>query len=266
MPSYILVKAQDGWDVNNPMVYQTGYLVDVRNINRLGGMQVPPNFIQIEIIDNDDWAGIEEAYCNEWRMEINWEFVSHDYSIDGHRLKVFMKPELVSVSGLNSLTRSQVENFLNNWGAVVFSAAQNEVVFDAVVLDAIKSNGFWDRDVGLVVFTEKDYDQATGIHRVEANYSGSDLIQLDDEVIELFITQRGGAITKHVANKVTFEISRDSVFDIFKQDVKEKTYGFFSRRRFKILQAQIDMALANAGTLSVTQQQFAQYVYNRLDD
>jgi len=266
MASYILVKAQDGWNLDDPMVYMTGYMVDVRNHSRIGGKQVPPKFIQIEITDDDDAQGIQNIYCREWRKEIDWEFVGHDYSIDGHRLRVFVKPEFVSVSGLNSLTRDQVETFLNRWNATVVSIGQNEVVFDATVFNAIKSDGFWNRDVSLVGFTEIDYNSSTGVHRVEANYSASDLNQLSPDQIESYIVWRGGVINKHPTSKVTFDINRIDVFAVFKQDVRTKTSGDYNRRSFKLLQQHIDIALANNGTLSVTRQQFAQYIYNRLND
>ena len=266
MSVYILIKAVDGWDNGENLVWETGFPVDCRDKNRIGGKQVPPRFIQVELTDENDWQDAERTYCKYWEREIDWEFVGHDYSTDGHRLKVFTKPELVSVSGLNGLTRDKVEIFLNNWGAVVQSIGQNEVVFDAVILDAIESNGFWGGDVSLITWNEKDYDQGTGVHRVEANYSASAMAGSSNERVEGIITDRGGAVTKHVANKVTFEISRTAVFSVFKADVKKKTEAPFSQRAFKILSQHVQMAIDNGGTLSVTRQQFAQYVYNRLND
>jgi len=270
MPSYILIKAQDGWNPDDPMCWDTGYLVDVRGHSRIGGKQVPPAFIQIEITDNDDWHGLQDIYCRKWRREIDWEFVGHDYTIDGHRLRVFVKPEYVSVSGLNSLTREQVESYLNRWRASVQSVAANEVIFDATIYEAIASPGFWNRDDDILLtvqFTEMSYDQSTGIHVVEANYRNDPVLSnLDPEIIEAEIISRGGIITNHPTNKVQFAISRTTVFDIFKQDIKEKMDKTYSVREFKILPQHIQMALDNSGTLSVTHQQFAQYVYNRLND
>lgn len=266
MPVYILVKAENGWDQDDLMVYQTGYPIDVRDRSRIGGKQVPPKFIQVEITDETDWQGIQNIYCGEWRREIAWEFIGHDYVIDGHRLKVFTKPEFISVSGLGGLTILQIEAYLNGWNGVIFSAGQNEVVFDMAVFDAIKSNGFWSTSTSLVIFDEKSYNQATGVHEVEANYGASSLAGLPDDVIEKRIIDRGGVVTRRPTNKITFEINRTSVLDVFKEDVKRSIDGIFARRRFKLLPSHIQMAIDNAGTLSVTRQQFAQYIYNRLDD
>lgn len=267
MPVYILVKAVDGWNADDPMVYQTGYLVDARDKSRIGGKQVPPKFIQIKITDETDPEVINEIYCGEWRKEIDWEFVAHNYSIDGHRLKVFVKPEMVSVSGLNGLTRNQVETYLNRWNCTIYSIAQNEVIFDAQILTCIQSQGFWGKDTTLLVFDEKDYDEATGVHQVDVDYSNDPVISaLPKVTINNHIEKRGGTVLNHPTGGVRFEISRASVFSVFKLDVKEAIDGIYARRKFKLLQAHVDMALGNGGTLSVTRQQLATYIYNRLDD
>ena len=264
MSVYILVKAEDWIDPDEPLVFQSGYIVNARPFNRLYGMQVPPKFVQIEISDIDDHKPVDATYSMPWKQIIDWEFVGHNYVIDGHRLNVFVKPEYVSVSGLGGLTQNMVEGYLTEWGAEIHSIAANSVVFDVTVFEAISSNGFWGLLVGNVDFTETAYDEATGIHSVEADYSG---IQITPGKIELLVTINGGTITGHPTNKIRFDIGRSTVFDIFKQSVKEKLDGItYSPRRFKIPQQYVQAALDNAGTLTVTATQFAQYVRNRLDD
>jgi len=178
-----------------------------------------------------------------------------------------VKPEYVSASGLNSLTRNQVETFLNRWNATVWSVAANSVVFDTVIFDAIQSEGFWDRDVAGIVFTETDYDQATGVHTVEADYKNSPLLSsLPDATIERIVLSKGASIIAHPTNKITFAITRNTVFDVFKQEVKERTDGMYASRQFYFTQEAVNIALANGGSVAVTRQQALNYLHNRLDD
>jgi hypothetical protein len=265
MSVYILVKAVGGWNPDDPMIFQEGYIINARPFKRLGGKQVPPNFIQIELTDADDHAAIDAVYARPWKRFIDWEFVGHDYSIDGHRLNVFVKQEYVSVSGLAGLTREMVENYLNNWGASIYSIAANSVVFDVTVFGAISSTSFWGgRNISGIEFTENDYDSTTGIHTVEADYSG---VAIEPNTVELLVMKNGGTIVKHPTSKITFTIQRSTVFEIFKQSVKEAIDGTpYSQRQFKIPTQYVQAALDNEGTLSVTWAQFAAYVRNRLDD
>ena len=52
---------------------------------------------------------------------------------------------------------------------MVVSASQGEVVFDAGIYDAIRSNGFWDYDTANLEFTENSYNESTGIHQIEVD-------------------------------------------------------------------------------------------------
>ena len=261
MPAYVLVRATDGWDPNEPLVYQTGYPVDVRGIPRLGGNQIPPRFIQVVLLDLT--VAQTRVYCQPWMRVIDWEFIDHDYAIDGHRLRAFVKPEFVSASGLNSLTRELVESYLNNWGAAVVGVAANSVTFDALVFNAIASNGFWARNVSQFTFTEKSYDIDQGIHEVEFNYQGYDLNPAE---LASRIINNGCEVTKNVPNKITFTCERSVVFNNFKLDVKMNLDNIYSVRRWKFTQAAVQAAYDNGGSLEVTQQQAINYLRNRLLD
>ena len=82
MSSYILFRVRDAWGPNDPMVENTGYPIHARYKSQIGGSQAPPDFVQVEITDDDDWENIQDIYCKLWMQEIDWEFVDHDYSID----------------------------------------------------------------------------------------------------------------------------------------------------------------------------------------
>ena len=263
MSAYILIKVR-GYNQDDPLIYDTGFPIHVSDKPQLKGKQVPPYFVQAEITDavKDDLI----PYLRSWKREIDWEFVGHDYAIDGHRLRVFVKPELVSISGVNGLTRTQVENFLNRWGAEVVSTSPNEVIFDVTIYNAAISTAFWDKELVLIAFTEKAYHSTTGIHQIEANYSSDpDISALSKMQIDSFIASRGGVIINHPTNKVNFEISRETIFATFKEDVRQKTDTIYSPRKFYFDPADVQLALDNGGSIAITRQQLVNRIRYRLD-
>ena len=259
--TYIIVKAAEDIYPDDLTRYQKGYIVEILGHDMLQG-DTSGKYCQFHVTDFDYDSAFKGSYIKEWRPEIDWDFVGHDYTLDGHRLRVWM--ENMSASGLNSLTRDKIENFLNRWNAEIFSTDVNEVVFDVLVQQVIQSEGFWGRDVLMVGFIEKSYDQPTGVHSIEVNYENAPYTE--DQIL-MSIQERGGEVTKTVLNKITFSISRTQVFDWFKADVKEAlNMQMFSRRQFRVPDNVIQMALDAGGTLQITKNQFVTYVRNRLDD
>lgn len=271
MPVYVLVRAKEAWNPENP-TWDSGYLVHVRDRDQLVdngvNMQLPPDFCQIKITDVDDPLSIESVYCREWTRAIDWEFVlPHDWVNDVHTLNIFIKPDKVAASGVAGITRDMVETYLNKWNATVDTVSSNSVVFNAGVYTAIQSRGFWGKDTSLLLFDERSYDSATGVHRVDCDYRNDPVISARSRAaINAYIEAKGGTIVGHNSTGVRFDINRDSVFQEFKLDVKETVGDYFSSRQFRILPAQVAQALANGGTLEVTQSQFITQVRNRLDD
>lgn len=260
IPAYLLINV-DGFDPSDPLSEDVGYPLQAFDYWQLMGKQVPPDWIQLTLLDTT--VGEAQAYCAIWWRKVDYEFVAHNYAVDGHRLRVFVKPEWVSASGINGLTRERVENYLDEWGATVFSIAQNEVVFDAGVFNAIASDGFWGMDVSAVDFTEKSYDQDTGVHKIEANYSA---VNIDSAFVNWLIGDRGCTVVKDIPNKVTFTCGRDIVFDDFKLDVKSHVDGIFSDRKWYLTTDFIEAAYANGGNLDMNRQDALPYFHNRLDD
>jgi len=253
----------------DPFSWAKGYIIGIYDTNQIipGSKQVPPNFFQIEVTDANPTELL--TYADEWMRFIDYEFIGHDYVIDGHRLRVFTDRSLVSASGLNGLTQAIVSNYLTKWRCSIVSSAFNEIIFDSVIYEAICSDGFWNtNDILLrVSFSETSYNQSTGIHVIEANYINDPFLSSKDKAwIENYITQRGGIITSHPTNRINFEISRTSIFDWFKADVKMKVDGPAFRRRFYFGQGVVDQALANNGTLIATKAQVISYILNRINE
>lgn len=263
MPAYVLVKAVDGWTQDDPMVYQTGYIVQVMPTNQYGGKQILPKFCQFVITDGT----VEQirSYAEEWRREIDWEVVSSTLATDTHTLRVFTKAELVSASGLNGLTRDKVEEFLNKWKGTVNGISANSVNFTVKVSDAIASEGFWNMDVINIGFAEKAYVSSTGLHTTEVDYS---VVGATQEQIAAIIVNNGCEVisTKPAQRKLSFTCSRANVFSQFKQDVLGKVDSSFARRKWYINQSAIDAAIAAGGSLELTRQQALNALHNRLLD
>jgi hypothetical protein len=266
MPVYLLVKVTPAWNPDDPMVYGKGFPVHADITNQYVGKQVLPDFVQFVITDADNLETVRDAYTIPWKREIDWEFVSHDFATDTHTLKAFTKPEFVSASGKNRLTRDGVESFLNRWNAVVDSISLGEVTFTVNALDAIISEGFWGRTVPDGVLTELSYTEATGIHSITIDYGLIPAVPLAE--LAALITSNGCTITsnKPAQKKATFSCSRDNVFAQFKQSVKDAIDGTYAIRRWNFLDAAIDAAISAGGSLEVTKAQVTSYIHNRITD
>lgn len=265
MPAYVLFRMiSANTDPDSQTQFQAGWPIAVRKQNQYGGKQVLPMFGQLVITDATVQQ-IEDAYMIPWNKQIDWEFNSHDYPTDTHSLKIYIKPEFVSASGLNRLTRAQVEQWLNRWGATVDSVSQGEVNFTANVRNAIWSEGFWGHSTALVNFDEQAYDPVTGIHSMWADLS---LIESMTEAdLAAIIVNHGCVNVKKPKHKTfTFDCSRQTVFGEFKDSVKEALNGQFSVRRWRLNQTALDAIVAAGGSLEVTKGQLAPYLINRIDD
>lgn len=265
MPAYVTIRAVERGGSADPMSYLPGYAVQVDDHSVLGGKVVPPKYCELIVTDATP-EELRAVYTVEWARIVDWEVVGSNLSIDGHRLRAFILPEYVSQSGLNSLTREQVESYLNNWGAKVFSVAPNSVTFDATIANAIKSNGFWGMDVSGGVFTELSYDQASGLHTTRVTYSGipgANATNVSEKIVE-----QGRAVTaiQPSQSRVTFTCTRTNAFQLFKADVKSKLDGVYARRKWRVTQAAVDAALAGGGSLTVTRDQMLDLWYSRLND
>jgi hypothetical protein len=271
MAIYILIKAQDDLS-EDTLPYMTGYPIDFFDHNALFGRSIPPKFCQLKITDDSDYEALKVVYNTGWKKLIEWEFINHNYTVDGHRLRVWMDSSVRSSSGLNSLTLEQVETWLNKWGAIVHDTAPNEVTFDVIVYEdqsggpygMIKSDAFWDRDVSLLSWDENSYDPGTGVHNFDVDYS---VYMWGQDKVEKRIVDVGGTIISSGGYITTFEISRAAIFAVFKENVKDAVEAkAYSRRRFLVPSQYVVAAITNGGTLEITKQQFLNNIYDRLND
>ncbi|MDM7995652.1 MAG: hypothetical protein QUT30_08215 [Acidobacteriota bacterium] len=263
MPAYVLFRLVDRGDPADPMSYLPGYPVSVMGSNQYLGKQILPKYGQIVITDMTPEQ--VAPYLEEWKQEIDWEFTGHDYTTDTHYLRVFVKPEFVSQSGIGKLSEGKVEAFLERWGGVLESFVNGEVTFRVNVTDAILSDGFWGLHVPANVLSEIGYESATGIHSMQLNYGG---LPWTVSKLSGIVTSNGCTVTGHkpVKKTATFDCSRENVFSQFKQSVKEAVDGTFARRKWRLTQSAIDMIVAGGGSIELSKEQMIDLWHSRLID
>ena len=267
MPCEILIRtdAHSGGRVNythpdpekdRSGVYKKGYpssMFDAPRIHR-GFMEGLPYACYINVTD----ATVAEVNAmivstfggtslnQSWDRIIDFATVNNNVTIDGWRIKVFATNP--GASNLAGITREMVENYLNKWNAIVFSVAKNEVIFDVAVFEdgsqvpgALQSEGFWGVVPTNVVFTENSYVEGTGVHEIEADYSGS---TFEADKIQGRIESRGGVVSSNTAGVATFTINRTDVFQWFQGGVRRLLERIIYCKQFRIPETTVDIIIA----------------------
>jgi hypothetical protein len=241
--------------------YLKGDIVEVRaDGSPYGNAEGLPGFIIVKI------PGLLirqlRSYALSWERVLTFSVVSSDLVTDSFRLKLSAGNMSSSLKGI--VTRAEVELLISKWGGVIVSEASNEVVFDISILDAIKSAGFWDVNVLPTVFTETAYDQATGVHTIELNYSN---IKNNPTYIEDYIERKTGeqVLSHDGVNKIiTFNVDRSDIRTGFEKDIKEKAKKMTQRRRWYFAPAQVDTVVGMGGVVTVTRAQAQANLRDRL--
>jgi len=273
-------------------VYKKGYPVIVKEYPHSGWgyMEGHPYFVQARVTDGDV-ADVEamiastfsgNSMIQDWTRLIDFATVNNDIPIDGWRVNVFAtNPGANDFAGV---TQVMVENYLTKWNASVVQAIVNEVRFDVAIYEdsvpdpgAIQSEGFWGVVPTDVLFNETSYVEGTGVHTVEADYSGS---SFDADQVEKRVINRGGIVSSNTAGVITFNINRTDVFQWFQQELREVLEQTMYRRQFRVLETTVDLIVSTGTkttvshlkgdrdyyTLEVTLAQLENYIVNRLDE
>ncbi len=242
--------------------YKRGYPVVVMPDGQAWGTEEGlPKFVVVKVPD----ATVDQlrAYIAAWKRVLEFTVDSSDLPSDTHTVTV--RATAVSVSGEGAITRTMVENFLNRWGASVTTVTANAVTYTVKMLDAIESIGFWGRNPSAVGFTEVNYTQATGTHRVRADYSATPLTPAQAAAQ---VRGNGCTVVSHdtVAKLITFDVTRVVVRAQFEDDVRRKLSGFVARRRFAVTAAQMDAIAAAGGTVTRTFAQVQAAIHDQWTD
>lgn len=257
-------------------VYKKGYFVSAReNPNDVHSDKEKLFFTFIRVSDADA-DELNEIYEKMWELEIDYELVGSNTTIDGHRFRLFSVNPGVSLRG--EITLSKAQSYLDNWNTSIFSVSQNEIVIDIIIYDMLRSKGFWDREEGLQGLTasELSYKKTTGIHTVQVDWSNY-LPEFPRSKIakelQKRILQREGIINSvDLENNIgEFSITRNSVLKWFRSDLFEKIRknNVVYRRLFYIEPNIVDFVenyfITNGTGYSVTKAELSTYVKSMLD-
>lgn len=266
--AYLLIKATDYSHAdptkNRRGVVPKGGIIEPRATGApLGLKEVSPFCVTIQVPD----ATIADLlhYMQPWKLEVDYELVNSNLSLDGYRYRVFSLETSVSGHGVNNgqITQAKVQNYLANWNCSFISASiADGVHFDIGVYQSATSNSFWDRDVSQIVFTEIDYNQSTGIHRIQADYS---VLPINPSGVEHKVMARSGTVITHANSVIVFDIHRNDVLKNFRDSVKEDTGEKLYRKRFTITPAQVDAIVSAGGSVIRTLAQVQTEIDDRLN-
>jgi hypothetical protein len=237
-----------------------GDIVEIRASGTPFGGAEPDAFVMVEVPDipMDDFEGYNLA----WQREIEFGVVTSDPATDGFRLRLYSS---TANNGLGSIAREDVESFITAWGGSVHSYADNEVVFDITIYDALTAPAFWEiPDIAAqVVFTELSYDQATGVHRIQADYSA---LGNNPTYVERYAKRMGLTIVSHSSKVLTYDAERSTVNNAFQKDLKEKARKQVARRRYHIADSVVDTIISNGGTYTTDKATLLNYVKDKVTE
>jgi hypothetical protein len=236
-------------------VHYKGDIIEVRASGSPFGGEEPNSFVIVEVpnLPMTDFEGYNRA----WEREIDFEIVASSPPTDSFRLRLFA----ILIKGtLGSISKADVEAFINSWGGSVYSYGDNEVIFDIAIYNALKSQAFWDITVNSIIFTEVSYNQTTGIHRVKADYSA---LKNNPTYVERFVKGKGLSIISHADKQLIYDANRLVVRDVFQKDIQEKIRRTVRRRRYCIPESVVDTIISNGGMVSTNETTLATYIIDK---
>lgn len=265
----ILVKAEDHTHPDPVKdrrgAYKKGDVVVVKpDGHPWGTKEGPPRFVIVRCSELDAAEYADRA--QSWTRRVELSVIASDLSIDGHRVSVTVRSGDVSSSGEAAITREQAESYITGWNGTVVSTADNEVVFDIRIGQAIQSRLFWSVPQStLDQLTLSDtYDESTGIHTLQIGYGET---EIEPEAVEQRVESVGGVVLVNDGSTCTCELTRGDVRDEFMEDLRERLSGTWRRRRFYFDPAAVDTVMADHdGEIEVTSTTLASNVNDRLNE
>jgi hypothetical protein len=217
-----------------------------------------PNFVKVKCLEH--LLKSHSHYGDSWSQIINYEILVHQVPTDGYRIRVFST--LPGIANEGGLTRDAVEQYLNRWNATVFSIAVNEVVFDLSIFNLATSARFWtmSEDIGDFVFTESSYNELTGEHIIDVDFTQS---PRNPTAIERRITAKADNVVSNSGSSIRFVIMRDAILQEFKEEVRDLITNRIETRRYFIADGIVDDIISQGGEIIITDTQFQTYIQDK---
>ena len=201
-------------------------------------------------------------YQDSWDLIIDYEIINLNLTLDGYRLKMFST--LVDSVNNGAVVKNKVENFINNWGGTVNSFGTNEVIFDISILNAFKTNNFWEtKTLEGVIFNETNYSQETGVHTIEIDYN---TIGNNPSYMENKAFRKGADIISHSNKILTVEITRNTVKTLFEEDLKDTAREIIKRRRYRLTPTVIDNIISQGGAVETVWDTFQSNIKDKVSE
>lgn len=245
----ILVRAENVGDILTGL-YGKGFpVVACKSPWNWGGEECPPKFIRVNVLDANEVADVNNV-MQEWKRKTTYEILHFDASKDFFRVRIFADPLISTSNPVAQVTVAEMQQFLLDWGAEKVEDASPGVLFEITAMDGITSRGlftFGEEDAN-VTYTEIGYDQLSGIHTVELDYSASSLA---DQTIRNILSQVQLEVKTIGAGICTFEAQREKMIAQLERQVADKFNKMIARVRYRFTDSIVDTALLSNGTVDL---------------
>lgn len=226
----LLVKAQDG--LNG--VWLRGRIVTIMPDGHVWGLkEAPPDFYIVKVTGVSVDAALQ--YLEEWHHRPRFTQLTANTNTDVFSYR--MDVDVSTVKG--HLTLTQVENYFTRWGCVITDHDRTSVTFDANIFALATSQGFWQKNLTGISFSDS-YNGTR--HEITVTGAPSAAIERLCKVEQ---------VTYVAPNK--FRINRNQARQKMCDDIYQKFQSIvIDRRRWYLSPAAMAALEGNGGVMTVT--------------
>lgn len=226
----LLIKAQDG--ANG--IWLRGRIATIMPDGHVwGSKEAPPDFYIVKV----PGVSVDTArtYLEEWHHRPAFELLISDTVTDTFSYRMTVGASTTK----GGLTFAQVENYFTRWGCVVTDHDRTSVTFDANIFALATSQGFWQKNLTGISFSDS-YNGTR--HEITVTGAPSAAIERLCKVEQ---------VTYVAPNK--FRINRNQARQKMRDDIYQKFESIvIDRRRWYLSPAAMSALESNGGIMTVT--------------
>lgn len=183
-----------------------------------------------------------------WNRRTTYNITAFDPITDTFGVSMFADAATV-VGDEGVIDVDMLEQFLTDWGAVIdkHGSSINDVRFTLKAIDALEGKGYiyFGKEDDYVIFTESFYDSASGLHRIDADYSNS---AIPEQTVRDTLAAANATLISidHDKGLFTFETTRDIMKAKLEEAVRENFDTQVSLARYYLPESYVD-AVKDAG-------------------